>query len=89
MNVAFDPWIPVVTISGKPELASIETVLCNGEQFADLSVRPHERVALMRLLLCVAHAALEGPKDYDEWPEVEEKLPDALENYLAGWIDSY
>jgi CRISPR system Cascade subunit CasA len=63
MNVAFDPWIPVVTTSGKRELASLCTVLAEGEKFADLAVRPHERVALMRIFLCVAHAALKGPKD--------------------------
>ena len=67
MNVAFDPWIPVVTTAGKRQLASLCEVLTSGEQFADLAVRPHERVALMRLFLCVAHAALDGPKDYDEW----------------------
>ena len=69
MNVAFDPWIPVVTTAGKPQSASLCEVLTGGEQFADLAVRPHERVALMRLFLCVAHAALDGPKDYDEWLE--------------------
>lgn len=89
MNVAFDPWIPVVTTSGKPKLASIETVLCTGEQFADLAVRPHERVALMRLFLCVTHAALDGPKDYDEWLKVPEKLPDAVNKYLTEWKDSF
>ena len=67
MNVAFDDWIPVVTTAGKRQLASLCEVLTDGEQFADLAVRPHERVALMRLFLCVAHAALDGPKDYDEW----------------------
>ncbi len=89
MNVAFDPWIPVVTISGKPELASLETVLCHGGQFADLAVRPHERVALMRLFLCVAHAALNGPQDYDEWLEVPDKLPEAVKKYLKKWKDSF
>ncbi len=89
MNVAFDPWIPVVTISGKPELASLAMVLCEGEQFADLAVRPHERVALMRLLLCVSHAALDGPKDYDEWLEVPKRLSDAVRKYLTKWKDSF
>jgi len=89
MNVAFDPWIPVVTAAGKPTLASLHTVLAAGGQFADLAVRPHERVALMRLLLCIAHAALNGPKDYDEWLEVPKKLPGAVEKYLTAWKDSF
>ena len=58
-------WIPVVTLDGKATLASLAEVLSDGAGFADLSVRPHERVALIRLLTCVAHAALDGPNDYD------------------------
>ncbi|MGO9314497.1 MAG: type I-E CRISPR-associated protein Cse1/CasA [Desulfobaccales bacterium] len=89
MNVAFDPWIPVVTASGRPTLASLYSVLAEGEQFADLAVRPHERVSLMRLLLCVAHAALNGPKNYDEWCNVPKDLPGAVQEYLTVWKDSF
>lgn len=89
MNVAFDPWIPVVNTSGKSDLASLCDVLAKGEQFVDLAVRPHERVSLMRLFLCVAHAALNGPKDYYEWCEATERLPEAVQTYLADWKDSF
>ena len=89
MNVAFDDWIPVVTTAGKPQLASLSEVLTHGGQFADLAVRPHERVALMRLFLCVAHAALDGPKDYAEWQEVPARLPAAARQYLETWNDAF
>jgi len=89
MNVAFDPWIPVVTTSGERKLASLCSVLTEGEKFADLAVRPHERVSLMRLFLCVAHAALDGPKNYDEWCEVPKRLPVAAQKYLTDWKDSF
>lgn len=89
MNVAFEPWIPVVTISGKPDLASLCSVLAEGEKYSDLAVRPHERVALMRLFLCVAHAALDGPKKYDDWLEVPKRLPEAVKKYLDHWKDSF
>ena len=89
MNVAYDPWIPVVTIAGERKLASLCSVLAEGEQFADLAVRPHERVSLMRLFLCVAHAALQGPKDYDEWCDVPKRLPESVRNYLTFWKDSF
>ncbi len=89
MNVAFDDWIPVVTTTGKPKLASLCSVLAEGENYADLAVRPHERVALMRLFLCVAHAALDGPKDYDEWEAVPQRLPEAARNYLETWKDHF
>lgn len=89
MNVAFDPWIPVVTTSGKPDLASLCDVLTKGEQFVDLAVRPHERVALIRLFLCVAHSALNGPKDYVEWRKVPERLSEAVQKYLTDSKDSF
>jgi CRISPR system Cascade subunit CasA len=89
MNVAFDSWIPVVTLTGERKLASLDEVLANGSQYADLAVRPHERVSLMRLFLCVAHAALNGPKDYGEWREVPTKLPEAVRKYLTHWKDSF
>lgn len=89
MNVAFDPWIPVVTTAGKLETASLYDVLAEGGRFADLAVRPHERVALMRLFLCIAHAALDGPKDYDEWLEAPKRLPEAVNKYLTDWKDSF
>lgn len=89
MNVAFDPWIPVVNPAGKRELASLNTVLTEGERFTDLAVRPHERISLMRLFLCIAHAALKGPKNYDEWREVPNRLPEAAWKYLTSWKNSF
>jgi CRISPR system Cascade subunit CasA len=89
MNVAFDPWIPVVTLDGEPRLASLQDVFTKGDRFSDISVRPHERVALMRLFLCIAHAALAGPKDYDEWCEAPTMLSDKVEKYLNKWKDSF
>lgn len=89
MNVAFDKWIPVVTATGERQLASLCEVVAGGERFADLAVRPHERVALMRLFLCVAHAALDGPKDYDEWCETAQRVPAAASQYLQTWRGSF
>lgn len=85
MNVAFDPWIPVVTSAGNRKLVSLRSALTEGEAFLDLAVRPHERVSLMRLLLCVAHAALDGPRNYQEWQETPKRLPDAARDYLSRW----
>lgn len=89
MNVAFDPWIPVVTTLGERKLVSLCSVLTEGDKFTDLAVRPHERVALMRLFLCVTHAALDGPKDYDDWCEVPKRLPEAAQKYLTEWKDYF
>lgn len=89
MNVAFDPWIPVVTEKGENRLVSLCSIFTEGKQFSDLSVRPHERVSLMRLFLCVVHAALDGPKDFDEWKAVPDRLDMAAAEYLEKWRDSF
>jgi len=89
MNVAFDPWIPVVSMEGDRELISLHQVFTEGEKYADLAVRPHERVSLMRLFMCIAHAALDGPKDYDDWCEMPKRLPHAASDYLHNWKDSF
>lgn len=89
MNVAFDSWIPVVTTSGEGRLVSLRDIFAKGKQFTDLSVLPHERVSLMRLFLCVAHAALKGPENYDKWLGAMERLPQETENYLQEWKESF
>lgn len=89
MDVAFDKWIPVVLTTGETASASLCEVLTEGRRFADLAVRPYERVSLMRLFLCVAHAALDGPKNLGEWNEVPERLPDAARAYLQKGRDSF
>lgn len=89
MNVAFDPWIPVVTSTGERKLVSLSEIFSDRARYADLAVRPHERVALMRLFLCIAHAALDGPKNYSEWCDVPKKLARAGPEYLGKLKDSF
>lgn len=89
-NLASDPWIPVVTAKGERCLVSILDVFTKGAHLADLAVRPHERIALMRLLICVAQAALDGPaSEYDSLEETASRLPEAVQAYVRKWRDSF
>lgn len=85
MNLVTDPWIPVITLNGMPDYINLMQAFTEGEKYADFSVRPHERVALMRLLICIAQASLDGPEDKDEWKESPKKLPEAARRYLEKW----
>ena len=63
-----------------------------GEGLQDLAVRPHERIALMRLFICVAQAALDGPRDLDAWKDLEDDqtpLALAASQYLDQWQDQF
>lgn len=88
MNLAFDPWIPCIGRDGRPHMASLLQCLTNAE-IADVAVRPHERVALMRLFLCVAYAAQGIPEDYEAWVACRETLATTSKDYLEQWRDSF
>jgi CRISPR system Cascade subunit CasA len=90
MNLVTELWIPVVGLDGGHRLASLEQVFAEGRKFADLAVRPHERIALMRLLICIAQAALDGPAEYyDDWINAPKILPQAAKQYLKEWGHSF
>ena len=88
MNLVSEKWIPVLNTDGQRQLISLREAFSLGAQWRDLAVRPHERVALMRLLLCIAHAALNGPSRED-WPRVPELLPNAATAYLEKWQNNF
>ncbi len=87
MNLMTDPWIPVASALGEREFLSLRKVFAEGQRWPDLAVRPHERVALMRLLICVAQAALDGPEE--RLDGCLDELPEKAETYLAKWQESF
>jgi CRISPR system Cascade subunit CasA len=85
MNLTTDKWIPVVWNDGRRDPVSLNDAFEHGSEIHDLSVRPHERIALMRLLICIAQAALDGPKDRNDWRTCGARLPQAALDYLKKW----
>ncbi len=89
MNLTTDPWIPVVRGDGRPDLVSLRQAFAEGRQITDLSVRPHERIALLRLLICVAQVALDGPEDEEAWRACLDQLPARVCAYLDRWHHAF
>ena len=89
MNLTTDPWIPVLWNNGTTRAATLADIFVRGHEIRDLAVRPHERIALMRLFLCVAHAALGGPGDREEWQDCLARLPAAARDYLQRWAPAF
>ena len=83
MNLSSDPWIPVVLQDGTADSVSLEEVFERGPSIRDLVVRPHERIALMRLFLCIAHAALDRPEDRETRACIS-RLIEAAKLYLSS-----
>lgn len=85
MNLTTDAWIPTVWNNGNPGTVSLREAFERGEEIRDLAVRPHERIALTRLLLCIAQAALNGPVDHDEWKICRPRIVPSVLPYLDRW----
>lgn len=85
MNLTTDPWIPVVWMDAKLAMVGLHEAFQCGHEIQDLAVRPHERIALMRLLICIAQASLDGPADYDDWNACRPRIAPAALDYLNRW----
>ena len=89
MNLTIDAWIPIVWNDGKPETVNLREVFERGHEIQDLVVRPHERIALMRLLICIAQAALDGPTDHDDWTGCRPRIVPSALDYLDRWKHAF
>ena len=83
MNLTTDAWIPIIWNDGKPGTVSLREAYERGREIQDLALRPHERISVMRLLICIAQAALDGPKDEDDWKACRPRLAPAAVEYLG------
>lgn len=89
MNLATETWIPVVWNNSQAGFVSLCEVFEQGKEIRDLAVRPHERIALMRLLICIAQTALDGPSDEDEWEECRLRIVPLALDYLRHWKHAF
>jgi CRISPR system Cascade subunit CasA len=89
MNLTIDAWIPIVWGSGEPATVSLSEAFERGHLIQDLVVRPHERIAVIRLLTCVAQAALNGPNDQDDWKTSRPRIVGAALDYLKHWHSAF
>ena len=89
MNLVNDPWIPVVFQDGGSSLVSLNDAFALGYQIRDLNVLPHERVAVMRLLVCVTQAALNGPNTYMDWLKCKDQIATVSQDYLRNFGDRF
>ena len=88
-NLTTDPWIPVRWLDGRSTSVSLIELFANAVQIADLAVPPHERISILRLLVCItqsAHGAAETSDDWDGW---DTGLEASVGEYLLIWNDHF
>jgi len=89
MNLVTGDWIPVVFNNGETKLIGLKELYEKAEKIIDLVLNPPQRISVMRLLICIAQAALDGPKDETEWLKCEKRIiPEALQ-YLEARINKF
>lgn len=82
-NLIASPWISVRWLDGRQNEISLADLFANAASIADLSAAPHERVSLMRLLVCIAQTALGAPADYCGWDDFGDDFEEKTGEYLA------
>lgn len=89
MNLIGDPWIPVVDNGSNRKLLGLVDLYQEAENLRDLVATPPERVALLRLLLCITHAALDGPTDPADWLGCKSRIQESSIDYLHKWKERF
>jgi CRISPR system Cascade subunit CasA len=89
MNLTTDAWIPALRPDGTCSLFSLQELFAEAHALRDLAVKPHERIALMRLLLCITQAALDGPDNEETWHQCRQKIQPSVKPYLDKWRASF
>ncbi|WP_327731293.1 type I-E CRISPR-associated protein Cse1/CasA [Streptomyces sp. NBC_00487] len=87
-DLTLRPWIPVLYREGRRgELSLAEVFARAGSLRRVVGDVPTQEFALLRLLLAVAHDALDGPQDTDDWAELWED--DDCFAPVAAYLDEH
>lgn len=89
LNLCTDPWLPVRMCAGNCLRVSLEDFFSMAHEISDLILAAHERIAIMRLLICIAQRAINGPMDRDEWEDCKEEIPTKALEYLQKWRPAF
>ena len=88
-NLTTDPWIPVRYLDGRSTSLSLHQLFAEVATIADLAVPPHERISILRLLVCITQATLGAPETPYDWGGWGIDLESATADYLVKWNDLF
>lgn len=88
-NLTTDPWIPVRWLDGRSTSVSLDELFAEASQIADLAVPPHERISILRLLVCITQAAHGAPETSDDWHGWDDGLESSVSEYLEKWKEHF
>lgn len=89
MNLITDPWIPAITQDGRQRELSLLDLFASAHELRDVAAMPHEKVSLLRLLICITQAALDGPANHEVWETCRTDISAKACAYLEKWKTSF
>lgn len=89
LNLCTDPWLPVRLCSGECVRVGLEDFFSRAHEISDLVLVAHEKISIMRLLICIAQRAIDGPEDSDEWELCMDDISSKAIEYLKQWRSAF
>lgn len=88
-NLTTDPWIPVRWLDRRSTSVSLHQLFAESAAIADLAVPTHERISLLRLLVCITQATLGAPETSCDWDGWGGDLEPRVADYLTTWKEHF
>ncbi|MCS7238437.1 MAG: type I-E CRISPR-associated protein Cse1/CasA [Thermoguttaceae bacterium] len=91
-NLIDEPWVPVLYSDAHPGVVrrvGLRQLFDDAHEIRDLALPPLERVAVMRLLICITQAALRGPQDESAWATCLPDIVPKVKAYLQSHHDCF
>lgn len=87
-NLLKDPWIQVYQNNETKKIGLFD-LFKNMEQIEDIIGTIVEKIAVIRLLLCITQAALDGPKNEKDYEKCKNRIQNSSLCYLKKWEKSF
>lgn len=89
MNLCSDDWIPVRWQDGSQSRVGLSSLFSHSIEISDLVLASHERIAVMRLLICIAQRAINGPVTLDDREKCKDDIIPKTLAYLNQWKSAF
>lgn len=84
MNLITGDWIPVIFNNGVTRLVGLKELFEKSGEITDLVLNPPQRISIMRLLICITQAALDGPENEEAWIDCKMEIIQRTLKYLEA-----
>jgi len=89
MNLITGDWIPVLFDNRVQKDVGLKELYEKSREIRDLVLNPAQRISVMRLLICITQAALDGPENEKDWLECESRIIPESIKYLDERMDLF